>query len=216
MVNHENTNDNSHLHLDAMLYLLEDPSLDRDAFEARLENDSQLAEILSESVTTFQSLESFESLKSVKSFTHHPVQHIPAPCNHRTNRHNRHPSWNLATSIAASIGFIGLLSWMIFETNRIQSVELASSPQNSVALRNVVSAWSDLQLDSDSALGTKGYPLNDSLNDSLNDPNYSEEELALVTHEPFSQKDVPEWLVMATAASLGNNIDANDSKVLLQ
>ena len=209
MVNHENTNDNSHLHLDAMLYLLEDPSLDRDVFEARLENDSQLAEILSESVTTFQSL---ESLKSVKSFTHHPVQHIPAPCNHRTNQHNTYSSWNLATSIAASIGFSGLLSWMIFKTNRIQPVELASLPQNSVALRNVVSAWSDLQLDSESTLGTNGDPLND----SLNDPNYSEEELALVTQEPFSQKDVPEWLVMATLASLENSIDANDSKVLLQ
>jgi len=203
MVNHENTNDNSHLHLDAMLYLLEDPSLDRDAFEARLENDSQLAEILAESVTTF---------KSLKSLTHHSVQHISATCNHRTKRHNRHPSWSLATSIAASIGFIGLLSWMVFETNRIQPIELASLPQNSVALRNVVCAWSDLQLDSESTLGSSG----DSLNDSLNGPTYSEEELALVTHEPFSQKDVPEWLVMATAASLENSIDANDSKVLLQ
>jgi len=206
IVNHENTSDNSNLHLEAMLYLLEDPSLDRDAFEVRLENDSQLAEILSESVTTFQSLE------SLKSFTQHPVQHIPAPCNHRTNHHNRHPSWSLATSIAASIGFVGFLSWMIFKTNRIQPIELASLPQNSVALRNVVSAWSDLQLDSESTLGTNGDPLND----SLNDPTYSEEELALVTQEPFSQKDVPEWLVMATAASLENSIDANDSKVLLQ
>jgi len=206
MVNHENTNDNSHLHLDAMLYLLEDPSLDRDAFEARLENDSQLAEILAESVITFQSLE------SLKSFTHHPVQHIPAPCNHRTNRHNRHPSWNLATSIAASIGFIGLLSWMVFETNRIQPVELASAPQNATALKSIVSAWSDLRLDSESTLGSRVDPLDD----SFDNPNYSEEELALVIHEPFSQKDVPEWLVMATLASLENSIDANDSKVLLQ
>ena len=198
MVNHENTNDSSHLHLDAMLYLLKDPSLDRDAFEARLENDSQLAEILSESVTTFRSLE------SLKSFTHHPVQHIPASCNH----HNRHLSWNLATSIAASIGFIGLLSWMVFETNRIQPIELASSPQNATTLKSIVSAWSDLQLESESISGSN--------TDSINSPTYSEEELTLTTQEPFSQKDVPEWLVMATAASLENSIDVNDSKVLLQ
>ena len=56
----------------------------------------------------------------------------------------------------------------------------------------------------------------DPLNDSLDSPTYSEEELALVIQEPFSQKDVPEWLVMATVASLENSIDANDSKVLLQ
>jgi hypothetical protein len=97
---------------------------------------------------------------------------------------------------------------MVFETNRIRPIELASSPQNATTLKSIVSAWSDLQLESESISGSN--------TDSINSPTYSEEELTLTTQEPFSQKDVPEWLVMATAASLENSIDVNDSKVLLQ
>ena len=48
----------SQMHLEAMLYLLDDSALDRDAFEARLSNDFQLGEILAKAVGTFHNLRS--------------------------------------------------------------------------------------------------------------------------------------------------------------
>ena len=59
----------SQLHLEAMLYLLDDAALDREAFEARLANDPRLGEILAQSVTVFQSLESinFDSQTIVRA-----------------------------------------------------------------------------------------------------------------------------------------------------
>ena len=46
----------SKLHSDAMLYLLDDPSLDRKAFEIQLAEDAGLAEILAETVAVYHSL----------------------------------------------------------------------------------------------------------------------------------------------------------------
>jgi hypothetical protein len=206
-----NTNDDTQLHLEAMLYLLEDPALDRDAFEARLENDVRLAEVLSESVTMFQSLKSLEfSSAESNSREADPVTvYHPIPQASESSRtRGSHRSWNLSTCIAASIGFIGFLSWMIFETNRIEPVDHDLLAQNPVAIKNIVSAWSELKLNNESIANGN--------TDSLADPDESEEELTLVTHDAFSEKDVPEWLVMATVDSLETNIEANDTKVLLQ
>ncbi len=205
------TNKDSQLHLEAMLYLLEDPALDRDAFEARLDNDVQLAEVLSESVAMFQSLKSLE-LRGPEFVSREAdlvtVRH-PAPQASESSRtRGSHPTWNLVTCVAASIGFLGFLGWMMFETNRIGPVEHDLLTQNPVAIKNIVYAWSELQLDSGSNANRS--------DDSLVDLSDSEEELTLVAHDAFSEKDVPEWLVMATLDSLGNNIEANDSKVLLQ
>ncbi|MCY2976044.1 MAG: hypothetical protein NTW52_15420 [Planctomycetota bacterium] len=205
------TNDDSQLHLESMLYLLEDSVLDRDAFEVRLENDARLAEVLSESVTMFQSLKSIEPVVSESVSRESDLVTVckPVPQAFESSRTRvSHPRWNLVTCVAASIGFLGFLSWMIFETNRIEPVESDLLVQNSVAIKNIVSAWSELKLDSESNANGNA--------DSLVDLIDSEEELTLVGHDAFSEKDVPDWLVMATVDSVENNIEANDTKVLLQ
>jgi hypothetical protein len=73
----------SKLHLEAMLYVLEDPALDRVAFEARLSEDVRLGEILADAVELFQSMRSVESgvitlatrdLPSVRTFAEGPLK----------------------------------------------------------------------------------------------------------------------------------------------
>jgi len=206
-----NTNDDSQLHLEAMLYLLEDPALDRGAFEARLGIDVRLAEVLSESVAMFQLLKSLGPNTSESDSREAGLVTVCKPmlqASESSGTRGSHRSWNLGACVAASVGFLGFLSWMIFETNRIEPVEHDLMAQNPVAINNIVSAWSELKLDSESN-GSDNADLFAGLS-------YSEEELTLVAHDAFSEKDVPEWLVMATVDSLENNIEANDTKVLLQ
>jgi anti-sigma-K factor RskA len=204
-----NSGDDSQLHWETMRYLLEDPALDCNEFEARLANDHQLAEVLAESVATFQLLKSLgsEAAKSA-SIRANPVVTLDRAlqASESSRPQGSHRNWNLIACIAASISFIGFLSWMIFETNRIAPIEHELLIQNPVAIKNIVSAWSELQLDDESNTNA----------DLIVDSSYSEEDLTLVAHDTFSEKDVPEWLVMATVDSLENNIEANDTKVLLQ
>ncbi len=204
-----NTGDDSQLHWETMRYLLEDPALDRNEFEARLANDHQLAEILAESVATFQLLKSLgsEAAKSA-SIRAKPVVTLDRArqASESSSPRGSHRNWNLIACIAASISFIGFLSWMIFETNRVGPIEHELLTQNPVAIKNIVSAWSELQLDDESNTNA----------DLIVDSSYSDEDLTLVAHDTFSENDVPEWLVMATVDSLENNIEANDTKVLLQ
>ena len=98
MANVETKSNESQLHLEAMLYLLADPALDRDAFEAKLANDPRLGEILAQSVTVFQSLESLE-------FDSQTIVRVAHPSS------QSYRSWISLATIAASLllmGFLGL------------------------------------------------------------------------------------------------------------
>jgi hypothetical protein len=97
---------------------------------------------------------------------------------------------------------------MAVETNRIEPVEIAYSHQNAIAEKSIASAWSDLQSESEPVF----VPSRDFVDDSVD----SEEGLPSVAYDPFSVKDVPEWLVMATEVNLEDSIDSKDNKVLLQ
>ena len=116
------------MHLDAMLYLLDDPALDRDAFEARLANDAQLAEILAEAVTVFQSLRTVEFASR---------NQVMARSTHASVYSYR--KWQSMAVIAASMLIFGFLGWQTIQSNRIHS--------NEIALSNVVWAWGELQTD---------------------------------------------------------------------
>lgn len=134
MANLKTESNESQMHLEAMLYLLDDPALDRDAFEARLANDTQLAEILAETVSVFQSLQKveFESEKQSMART----AHASVYSYHR---------WQSIPVIAASLLIIGFLGW--------QTIQSMRSHSNAIALNNVVWAWGELQTDnSDSQL----------------------------------------------------------------
>ncbi len=197
--------DESELHLEAMLYVLEDPSLDREAFEARLAEDVRLAEILSEAVETLHSMRpsmgdstapSYFEIPSVRTFSDSPV---------RSNISGSIPSsWLGLASLAASILLVGFLGWKSFQ---------ALSPETTTgdveSFKNVAWAWGEI------GTGHHDEP-------STQYVSFVDDQVALAACESICESDVPEWLVMATAAILeqGGGIDSPlediDSRTLIQ
>ncbi len=184
MTNLETESNESQLHLDAMLYLLDDPALDRVAFEARLADDTQLAEILAEAVTVFQSLQTVDFV---------PENQVVARTAHASVYSYR--KWQSIAVIAASLLILGFIGWQTIHSMRSQSKE--------IALNSVVWAWGELQTDnSDSQLSR--------------DIGESDFENTIVMLEPSSDIDVPEWLVLATAANVEGIVDLEDGKAFIQ
>ena len=93
------------MQLDAMLYLLDDPALDRDAFEARLANDVQLAEILAEAVSVFQSLQKVEFELEKQSMAR--TAHASVYSYHR---------WQSIPAMAASLLVFGYIGWQTIQS----------------------------------------------------------------------------------------------------
>lgn len=184
MANLEIESNTSQMHLEAMLYLLDDPALNRDAFESRLANDAQLAEILAESVTVFQSLRKAEFASE---------KPIVAPMA-RAYIHSFR-LWQSIPVIAASLLIFGFLGWQTIQSMRSHSKE--------IAMNSVVWAWGELQTDnSDSQLSR--------------DIGDSDFENTLAMLEPTGDSEVPEWLVLATAANVEGIADLEDGKALIQ
>ena len=181
------------MHLDAMLYLLDDPALDRDAFEARLANDSQLAEVLAEAVTVFQSLQSveFAPQKQVIAQAAQAAQAAHASV-------YSYRKWQTVAVIAASLLILGFIGWQT-----IQSIQSNRTHSNEIALNNVVWAWGELQTD-------------DSDSQTSRDVGDSDFENTLSMLEPTCDSDVPEWLVLVTAANVEGLADPEDGKALIQ
>jgi len=222
------TQKESELHLESLLYLLNDPALDREAFEARLAVDAQLGEILAETVLTYQSLQSIDShamvcLASkagtdsmVKVTTTNSVRPISVEIGHARLR-------LILGTLAASLLIVGFLGWQAVYSPALRSVEIAraskmdsQSPNGSAALNseagtfsNVAWAWGDLRTD-------------DRNDHQLRHAGFTDIESLLAMNEPFSDSDVPEWLVLATATVLeeSDGIDASheqsESRDLLQ
>ena len=190
MANVETKSNESQLHLEAMLYLLEDAALDREAFESRLANDPALGEILAQSVTVFQSLESinFDSQTIVRA-------------THVSSRSYR--SWISLATIAASLLLVSFLGWQTLHSIRSGSTEIATSSTENGSLISVVWAWGELKADDPDA-------------QLLRDVGDSEFENALAMLDPFTERDVPEWLVLATTDVLEDAMDHKDAKAFIQ
>ena len=191
MLYFEPKSNDSQMQLEAMLYLLDDPALDRNAFEARLVNDSQLAETLAETVRVFHSLQSvqFSHLQSVSRLGHSSVY--------------SHRRWQSILVIAASLLLVGFLGWQTLVSIRSRQSEVASSSTENVSLNSVVWAWGELRADEPEA-------------QPVRDTGDFEYDHSLAMLDPFMVRDVPEWLVMATTDILEGDNDQKDAKVLIQ
>ena len=181
--------DESQMHLEAMLYLLDDPTLDRNAFEARLLNDPQLSEILADSVDAFHGLRS-------SRFASTSVSVIQVP---------RRPSIELIRrqrlffpALAASLLLACFVGWRAIDL--IQTAN--SNSASSVSLGSVVLAWGDLQLESEDAVSIQE-TIDGDLASSPNDS------------DSLAETEVPDWLVLA-AADISDSKDSGDGKVFLQ
>ncbi len=180
----------SQSHLEAMLYLLEDPVLDREAFETRLANDPQLGEILAKSVTVFESLESIK-------FDSQTMVHVA----HGSG--NSYRWWISFATIAASLLLLGFLGWQSLYSIRSGPIEIATSSTENVSLNRVVWAWGELKADDPEA-------------QLLRDAADGEFENTLAMLDPFIERDVPDWLVLATTDILEDGINQKDVKALIQ
>lgn len=194
MANEKVTTDESELHLEVMLYLLEDPVLDRTAFEERLADDPQLGEILAQGVAVFQ------NMKSIKTFV--PSVSIADVSTNKIEIPPRH-LWRTLATLAASLILIVFLGLRSYRSTLQPPTEIVSSHIENLALNNVVWAWGELQTDEPE----------DHLQSDFSD---IEGEYTRAAIEPFSESDVPDWLVMATADSIESGYDQRDSKAFLQ
>ncbi len=179
--------DESQLHLDAMLYLLGDPALDRQAFEERLADDPRLGEILSDAVSVYQLTQSVSTWRTLQAsgLTHpaSPILALPRGV------------WRTYTTLAASLLLFGFLGWQTLPWMRSSTTEIAS-------LNSLVWAWGELQADrSDTQF--------------LRDNNGSDFENAIALLDLSVESDVPEWLVLATADRMESH-DLTDGKALIQ
>ena len=183
------SSDESQMHLEAMLYLLDDPALDRQAFEARLLNDPQLNEILANSVETFH------GLRSTK-FDPSSVDAIQVPVR---NSHESIARQRLYfPALAASLLLACVLSWRVIDLISTDKSNSASP----VSIGSVVLAWGDLQLESEDPMLSQ---------ESLDG------ELASSSNETdsFAESEVPDWLVLA-ATDISDSKDSGDGKVFIQ
>lgn len=179
--------DESQLHLEALLYLLGDPVLDRQAFEERLADDSRLGEILSEAVSVYQWTQGVSTWRmlpaSGPTLSAQPTMALPRGV------------WRTYATLAASLLIIGLLGWQTIPWMRSTSTEIA-------LLNSVVWAWGELQTEeSDSQF--------------VRDSSGSDVETAIASQDLTLESDVPEWLVLATADRLDGH-ELSDGKALIQ
>jgi hypothetical protein len=197
MSNPKNTFDESQWHLDAMLYVLNDPALDRAEFEKRLEGDDRLAEILVESVAFYQATQNIEfgqpspRIPTVSQLTMESDRSV-----------NRVWKFATATALAASLLIAAFLSWKAIFPRNIGSYDLAQA-SSEASLRNVVLAWGDMQSDLPTLIQSR-------------ESTEFESESSIASLDASGEGDVPDWLVLATTDSLDGGIEVRDGKGLLQ
>jgi len=168
-------NPSTHL-LEAMLYVLNDPALDRDEYEQRLANDPVLGESVAEAAGLLQDIKSVSGSHTkpmVTTAVSASAQRTPVAF------------WSWSISIAASIALIACVSWQfsVFEQNTHNQ------------LANVVNAWSDLQQ-------PDGHdPAEDVKLRSVG----LESELTSGSEE-VPDEDVPDWLISASIATVAVSI----------
>lgn len=185
MNNKTPNNPSTHL-LEAMLYVLNDPALDRDEYEQRLANDPVLGESVAEAVGLLQ------DIKAVSGSHTKPMVTIAVSSNAQ-----RTPVafWPWSISIAASIAMMAFVGWRSFVFERNNRNQLANVQLANAQLANVVNAWSDLQqldgLDNAEDAKIRSVGL--------------ESELSPGTEE-VPDEDVPDWLISASIATVAVSI----------
>jgi len=207
MLNPKYEVDESQLHLEAMLYVLEDPALDREAFEARLEDNSQLAEILAEAVAIYHvtrnvlSREPHLTPTVALSLARSATLLSPRLLTTSPNRGGRLVA-TFAT-LAASLLVAAILAMQSFQHGNSDAIKLAYANADAASLTKVVLAWGDMQSD---------LPAFQQVRELLEVE--SEYNWAMV--DPMGESDVPDWLVLATSDNPDSGLELRDGRGLLQ
>ena len=179
----------SKMHLDAMLYILEDPSLDRKSFEEQLAENCELAEILAEAVATYHAARCVSMRKEFSGECTESNTTTTQP--HFDNRSNRLVS--MLSTLAASLALVSYLGFQAFQ----------SRDADVLSLNNVVLAWSEMQSEPPRLQQSRELVEFDS-------------EGTLAVADTMSDVDVPDWMVLATADSFESEFNFLESRGLLQ
>ncbi|XZE33356.1 hypothetical protein SH501x_004137 [Pirellulaceae bacterium SH501] len=173
----------SNLEMQAMLYALGDPSLDRAAFESLLESNCEAMEAVSRAVWVMQGVRS----SRVSSIT--PRVTPTAPIEPRRS------AWHQSAWIAGALAIAASLV-AFFSLGRPKA-----DPDSSSDLSAIAAAWSDVQTSELKSLDP--FPHRE-----LSTNTFESEDLVLasasfsVEDELYDSVDIPSWLI--TAASRAN------------
>lgn len=173
----------SDLEMQAMLYALGDPSLDRDAFESLMESNVEAMEALSHAVWMIQGVKSSESTHAASSIVDTTTPFV------------LRPSWNQVAWIASALAIAACLV-VFFSLGEPLADSDTPSEWSAIA-----SAWSDVQtsdLRGSDPLSPREFATNtlDSDDFTLASITYPDDELP-------DLDDIPNWLI--TAASRANS-----------
>ncbi|MDZ4851970.1 MAG: hypothetical protein SGI77_22005 [Pirellulaceae bacterium] len=226
-------NNESEMHLEAMLYLLDDPALDRTAFEARLADDVQLCAILADAVEMHSALKAL-AFASIPMSLFAPrtngesqvtldfsssTRHFRGATDDQRRDQNRRIAY---AAIAASVLFAAAFGWQALRSSSLlQPVQIANT-SDSIPSQSTVSTMLDATL-WNSVVWAWGEIRTSDHDEMLNQhSHFLDYESALATREPFGESDVPEWLVTATAAVYSDGdgaesrLDQIDARTLVQ
>lgn len=231
----------SKLFLEAMLYLLDDPALDRVDFESRLADDVRLCEILAESVSIHQALQ-LQALQLI-DVNRQPEIDLPALSSQRvvdatrasTASHSNSSTSNFTIShrfalslatIAASLLLVSYIGWQALKSTNglpFQIAKFENKRQASTVIASESAASNSEASELRSVLLAWGEVKDSDQSEFLiRFTNFSDLEYASSTHESTEDRDVPEWLVLAAAADLEGGAGADlrlddiESRTLVQ
>lgn len=187
------------LRMQAILYLLDDPSLNAVEFEARLaDDDGRLSEILAEAVVELEGLRAAQQVIASRSGSPAVVQtvsptHVPTPAN-----------WTWITALAAGIALAAFIGFRSMRPTPDTPDDLVAGVDDATfnmtepsdlhlepfVVHSMISEWAHLQV--------QGNSERPAFVGSI-----PESELAWSqTSEVIADREVPDWLVLA--ASVGD------------
>ncbi len=190
--------DDSQSHLEAMLYVLQDPALDRTAFEARLEEDCRLGEILAEAVALFEMTQKMDSWQPGSAASPNATFQSSDPAPSLVPAEppaSTRSGWRWVASLCAIAAtlLVVLARWDGFP----------SRDADAASTQDVVLAWGAMQTDR--------------IHIAMDRESVEwESEWNLASLDSVEEPDVPEWIVLATSDRLDRGLDARDGKGMLQ
>jgi len=180
--------DSDQRELEAMLYVLRDPAIDCDAFEAQMIDDPLLAEAVSHAVSLVFSIKNqsevnVECQSLTKPTLATPTASVAMP------KFSFNPAWMALATISAVIRLFLL------------SLDYASKDSSVEPMFEVAAAWTDLQ-------STKTEQQNTELKNETSLAIHSDLDDSLLGLESKSlDNDLPDWMLLAAIASDSMNAE---------
>jgi hypothetical protein len=181
-------NDSDQRDLEAMLYVLRDPAIDCDAFEARMIDDPLLAEAVSHAVSLVLDIKSqnemsVECQSLATSTLAKPAASVAMP------RISFDPAWVVLATISAVISLFLL------------NLDYASKDSSVEPMFEVATAWTDLQ-------STKSeQPSSDPKNETSLASHSDLDDSLLGLEAKNLDNDLPDWMLLAAIASDSMNAE---------